>query len=102
MVHSWDKGSVKNLSSLVPTAVDPLQIFLTGNAGFRKSFLTKFLYQSLSKIFSYRYAELEKAKVLLLAPAGVAAMNIGGTTIHTGLNIPVGCFRKHVPPLSIK
>ena len=40
--------------------------------------------------------------MLLLAPTGVAAMNIGGTTIHTGLNIPVGCFRKHVPPLSDK
>ena len=46
--------------------------------------------------------ELEKVKVLLLAPAGVVAINIGGTTIHTGLDIPVGCFGKHLPPLSDK
>ena len=64
--------------------------------------MTKVLYQSLSKTFSYRNSELEKAKVLLLAPTGVAAINIGDTTIHTGLNIPVGCFGKHLPPLSDK
>ena len=40
--------------------------------------------------------------MLLLTPAGVAAINIGGTTIHTGLNIPVWCFEKHLPPLSDK
>ena len=87
---------------MAPTAIDPLHIFLTGNAGCGKSFLTKVLYQSLSKTFSYRNSELEKAKVLLLAPTGVAAINMGGTTINTGLNIPVGCFGKHLPPLSDK
>ena len=102
MVHGWAKKSVKNLFSLAPTAIDPLHIFLTRNAGYGKNFLTKALYQSLSKTFSYRNSELEKAKVLLLAPAGVAAINIGGTTIHTGLNITVGCFGKHLPPLSDK
>ena len=76
--------------------------FLTGNAGCGKSFLTKLLHQSLSKTFSYRNSELEKAKVLLLSPAGVAAINIVGITIHTDLNIPVGCFGKHLPPLSDK
>ena len=102
MVHGWAKKSVKKFPSLTPTAIDPPHIFLTGNAGCGKSFLTKVLYQSLSKTFSYRNSELEKAKVLLLAPTGVAAINIGDTTIHTGLNIPVGCFGKHLPPLSDK
>ena len=40
--------------------------------------------------------------MLLLAPSGVAAINIGGTTIHIGLNIPVGCFGNHLPSLSDK
>ena len=33
---------------------------------------------------------LDKPKVLLVAPTGVAAVNIDGTTIHTSLGIPVG------------
>ena len=102
LVHGWAKKSVKKLSSLAPIAIEPLHIFLTGNAGCGKSFLTKVLYQSLSKTFSYRTSELEKSKILLLAPAGVAAINIGDTAIHTGLNIPDGCFGKHLPPLSDK
>ena len=40
--------------------------------------------------------------MLLLSPAGVAAINIVETTIHTDLNIPVVCFGKHLPPLSDK
>ena len=102
LVHGWAKKSVKKLSSLAPIAIEPLHIFLTGNAGCGKSFLTKVLYQSLSEAFSYRNSELEKAKVLLLAPTDVGAINIGGTTIHTGLNIPVGSSGKHLPLLSDK
>ena len=49
LVHYWAKKSVKNLSSLAPTAIEPLHIFLTGYAGCGKSFLTEVLYQSLSK-----------------------------------------------------
>ena len=54
LVHGWAKKSVKNLYSLAPTAIDPPHIFLAGNAGCRKSLLTKGLYQLLSKTFSYR------------------------------------------------
>ena len=102
MAHGWAKKSVNKLFSLAPTAIVPLHNFLTGNAGCGKSFLTKVLYQSLFKTFSYRNSESEKAKVLLLAPTGVGAINIGGATIHTDLNIPVGCFGKHLSPLSDK
>ena len=37
-----------------------------------------------------------------MAPTGVAAINIDGTTIHTALNIPVGYFGKNLPSLSDK
>ena len=40
------------------------------------------------KTFSYRNSELEKPKVLLLAPTGVAAINVDGA-IHSALHIPV-------------
>ena len=41
-------------------------------------------------------------KVLLLAPTGVAAIDIDGTTIHNGLGIPVGYFGKILPRLTDK
>ena len=67
-----------------------------------KSFLTKILYQSLTKTFSYRNSELSKPKVLLLALTAIALVNIDGTTIHSGLHIPVGNFKKHFPALNDK
>ena len=45
---------------------------------------------SLSKVLIYKGGELEKPRILLLAPTGVAAININGTTIHSGLGINVG------------
>jgi PIF1 helicase. len=51
--------------------------------------LIKTLYASVSKTLNFRTLSVEKPKVLLLAPTGVAAVNISGTTIHSGLGIPV-------------
>ena len=51
---------------------------------------------------NFRTSSVEKPKVLLLAPTGVAAINISGTTIHSGLGIPVECRGMHVPKLSDK
>ena len=82
--------------------VELIHIFLTGGEGCGKSFLMKLMYQSLTKIFSYGNVLLDKPEVLLMAPTGVAAINIDGTTIHTALNIPVGHFGKNLPSLSDK
>ena len=45
---------------------------------------------------------MDKPKVLLLAPTGVAAVNIDGTMIHFALHIPVGYFGRNFPGLSDK
>ena len=82
--------------------VEPLYIFLTGDAGCGKSFLMKVMYQSLTKFFSYGNVSLDKPKVLFMVPIGVFAINIDGTTIHTALNIPVDHFGKNLPSLSDK
>ena len=82
--------------------LEPFHIFLTGNAGCGKSFLMKVLHQSLTKILSYGNVSLDKPKVLLMAPTGVAAINIDGTTIHTALNIPINHSGKKLSPLSNK
>ena len=82
--------------------MEPLHIFLTGDAGCAKSFLMKVMSQSLTKILSYGNVSLDKPKVLLMGPTDVAAINIDGTTIHTALIIPVGHFGKNLPSLSYK
>lgn len=35
----------------------------------------------------------------MIAPTGVAAINVSGATIHSTFNIPVGNYRKTIPKL---
>jgi len=41
----------------------------------------------------YKKEDLEKPRVIKLAPTDIASINIQGMTIHTGLNIPINTFR---------
>ena len=45
---------------------------------------------SISKLLSFKSGNPEKPRILILAPTGVAAINIDGTTIHTALRINIG------------
>ena len=73
------------------TSDKPLYTFLTGGAGVGKSVLLRSLYQALIKFFNHKVgANPDNLKVLLCAPTGKAAHNIGGNTIHSAFGIPVG------------
>ena len=63
-------------------------MFLTGGGGCGKSHLIQTIYQSVTKLLSYRGNDPNQPRVLLLAPTGVASINIQGTAIHSGLHIP--------------
>ena len=89
-VHKWARDFVKNLSSINPISVEPFHIFVTGGAGVGKSHLLKTIYHSVTKLFLHKSGEPDKPRILVLAPTGVAAVNISGTTIHTGLGISTG------------
>ena len=80
----------------------PLHLFVTGGAGVGKSHLIKTIYQSLTKTLAYRSTDSSKKQVMLIAPTGVAAVNIQGSTIHSELGIPVGRYGKSIPKLSDK
>ena len=45
---------------------------------------------AISKIFVYHCKDLEKPRVPLLGPTEISAVNISGTTIHSGLGIKPG------------
>ena len=104
VVHSWAKNVLKS-QSLNPHTFEktkPLHVFLTGNAGCGKSFLMKVIYQSLTKTLSHGDVVIEKPKVLLMAPTGVAATQVDGTTKHTALGTPVRHIGTKLPLLPDK
>ena len=66
----------------------PIYSFISGSGGCGKSHLIKTIYQTAIKTFCYSPINPERQMVLLLAPTGVAAINIEGTTLNTFLSIP--------------
>ena len=67
-------GAIENGSS---------HIFVTGRAGTGKSTLLEHLAWNTSK------------NVVIAAPTGVAALNVGGQTIHSLLRLPIGVIADH-------
>ena len=76
------------MNSLKPVKVKPIYLFLTGGGGAGKSHLIKTIYHTAVKTFRHPPFNPELPTVLLMAPTGVAAINVNGTTINTGLAIP--------------
>jgi len=87
-VLSWCRSKIKNMNSLKPDKVKPIYLFITGGAGAGKSHLIKTIYHTAAKTFRHACMNPELPTVLLMAPTGVSAININGTTINTGLAIP--------------
>ena len=85
---TWCRNKIKNTNSLKPVQVPPVHLFITGGGGAGKSHLIKAIYHTVTKSFRYTSMNPELPTVLLMAPTGVAAINISGTTIHTALAIP--------------
>ena len=76
------------LSTLKQSSTEQIFRFLSGGAGVGKSHVIKALHQSLIKYYDkLAGCDFNKATVLLLAPTGKAAFNIGGNTIHNALHI---------------
>lgn len=65
-----------------------LYLFVTGGGGTGKSHLIRTIYHTATKTFRHGQSNPERPTVLLMAPTGVAAVNISGTIINTALAIP--------------
>ena len=88
-VLSWCRETIKNMNSLKPKEIKPIYLFITGGAGAGKSHLIKTIYHSAIKTFRHPPVNPDRPTVLLMAPTGVAAININGTTINSALAIPI-------------
>ena len=86
VVHTWAKDYVKYNGH----NVEPVHIFLSGSGGSGKSHLVKVIYNAISKTLLYHSKGPEKPRVVMLGPTEISAVNIGGTTIHSGLGIQPG------------
>ena len=89
VVAGWAKEKVKYSNSVTPKYIKPLILFITGGAGVGKSRLIETCSPFLIKTFNSYTGSPEKAEVLLLAPTGFTAINILGTTVNSGLAIPM-------------
>ncbi|CAB4007412.1 ATP-dependent DNA helicase PIF1 [Paramuricea clavata] len=99
VVLSWCRNKMANLNTLKPSKVDPIHVFVTGGGGAGKSHLIKAIYHTVTKTFRHAPMNPELPSVLLMAPTGVAAININGTTVNTALAIPRECGN-NVPAMS--
>ena len=89
-LNSKQKEFFYHILHLVKTNTEPFYIFLSGGAGVGKSVLIKTIYQALLKYLNHiRHADPGSLKILLCAPTGKAAHNIGGNTLHSAFCIPV-------------
>jgi hypothetical protein len=78
----------------------PIHLHISGGAGVGKSHLIKCIYNEASRILRNGESPSDTT-VLLAAPTGTAAFNVGGYTIHSALKIPRD-LKAHYEPLSFE
>ena len=103
LLSSLNKTQAKYLMHCVhsfKTGRLPLYEFVSGGAGVGKSRLIKVLYQALIRYFGkIPGAHPDDLFVLLCAPTGKAAFNIGGMTLHSALSLPLNQYGGMLPSL---
>ena len=77
------------MNTLKPNEIEPLNLrFILGGVGTGKSHTIKAIFHTALKTFRSDVLNPETTTVLLVAPTGVAAVNINGTTVNSALAIP--------------
>jgi hypothetical protein len=78
---NFEKLNMKQKEALL-AVTDGQNVFITGGAGVGKSYLIDYLIQDM---------EINKKKCAVVAPTGVAAVQIKGFTIHSYFRLPIYC-----------
>ena len=86
-VLGWTRRTIQSFKSNHVSKPEPFHIFLTGSAGCGKSHLLTTIKFYLQKSLTYGSTDANKERIVVLAPTGVAAVNVDGSTIHSTLGI---------------
>ncbi|XP_077978182.1 uncharacterized protein LOC144433703 [Glandiceps talaboti] len=68
---------------------DPFYVFLTGGGGVRKSHTVHTIFQSAIRHLRMQGDNPDTPTIILTASTGKAAVNIGGSTLHSAFHLPV-------------
>ena len=92
MFHrNWCKKAVVALRNGQP--VEPYRVFMSGPGGVGKSHVIRLIHSDTLKLLRLsECVQPDDVTVLLTAPTGVAAFNIGGMTLHSALLLNCGRF----------
>ena len=90
VIHKWFRDYVKSCSAKFPSKLFRFFKFLTGGGGVGKSHTIKTIYMANTKLLMHKVRNPEKARIIVLAPTGVSAVNINVTTIRSDLGINFG------------
>ena len=95
MINSLNSEQRKIFNDIVErfndmTDSDPFYLYIGGEAGVGKSYLLKLLKHAAERIPKQSGKELDKPQSITIAPTGVAAYLIGGSTIESALGMHPG------------
>ena len=76
---------------------EPFRVFITGGAGTGKSHLIKAIHYEATRLLSQVASAPDKVTMLLTAPTGIAAFNLGGGTIHNTFSIGIDVKLPYTP-----
>ena len=86
-ISKWTRKTIQSMRTERTSKPESFYIFLTGGAGTGKSHTLTTIKQYLKKALSYGSGNCVKERILMLAPTGVAAVHVDGSTIHSALGI---------------
>ena len=102
-VNKWARDQIKSKNCKALEKPQPIHLFITGSAGTGKSHLLATIRHFLVKSLSYNEGAVDKARVLMLAPTGVATVNADSVIIHSALALsPKRNYSKGITKLSDK
>ena len=67
--------------------VEPVRMLLLGSGRTGKSQLVKVIYNTILETLIYHCKDLENPRVFFFSTTCISAVNIDGTTIHSGLGV---------------
>ena len=82
----------------IQTKTEKLHIFIEGGAGVGKTMAAKAICESMNRFYRTQPgSNPDQMQSIVLAPTGMAAYQVNGNTIHSGLHIPIN--QQRLPPL---